>query len=225
MNGSRWSLSVMVPMSFLLIGYAAQLSSMKQMPGLGALSGTVEAPKAFKAAMVHARNVDKDITYLVYTSAGRYQAVNLFPGNYEVTVEKKGFSSDVKKLHIDAGMSARANFAHALFSSSKIGKIDPKTGKATEYDLPMPFGEPYDVWPDPEDNLWIGDGMNGGVIIKFDPRPGKFTYYPSPQSTDMPKFEITRDGGIWYAARSGRKAAVRALYPDMTKMKTLAAYY
>jgi virginiamycin B lyase len=113
---------------------------------------------------------------------------------------------------------------YALFSSSKIGKIDPKTGKATEYALPLPFSEPYDIWPDRQDNMWTSDAANGGAIIKFDPRTEKFTYYPSPQPTDMPKFEITGDGAIWYAARSARKAAVGVLYPDMTKMKTLAAH-
>ena len=48
---------------------------------------------------------------MVYTAGGRYQAVNLFPGNYEVSVSKKGFASDVKKVVVRAGEQATVNFA------------------------------------------------------------------------------------------------------------------
>src|SRR3989338_6349914 len=62
-------------------------------PGTGTLSGTVQVPKPFKVAQVYAMNVDKNILYMVYTSGGRYQAVNMIPGNYEVRVQKRGFAS------------------------------------------------------------------------------------------------------------------------------------
>ena len=123
------------------------------------------------------------------------------------------------------GMDSKGTVWYGLFSSGKLGKLDPETGEIIEYNIPMPFSEPYDVWPDPEDNVWISDGGQGGTLIKFDPRTEKFTYYPSPQRTDMPKLEITREGAIWYNPRSSPKAAVGVLYPDVTKMTTLAAYY
>ena len=89
----------------------------------------------------------------------------------------------------------------------------------------MPFSEPYDTWPDADGNIWISDGGQGGALIKFDPRTEKFTYYPTPQRTDQPKLEITREGAIWYCPRSSEKAAVGVLYPDVTKVTTLAARY
>src|SRR5258706_13533055 len=58
--------------------------------GTGTLSGVVEAPEPFKAAQDYVKNVDKDILYMVYTARGRYQAVNLFPCNYEGSQEKRG---------------------------------------------------------------------------------------------------------------------------------------
>src|SRR5581483_5487127 len=64
--------------------------------GTGALSGKVDASKDFKGAQVYARNVDKNVVYMVYTTAGRYKAIGLLPGNYEVTVKKSGFASDMK---------------------------------------------------------------------------------------------------------------------------------
>ena len=111
------------------------------------------------------------------------------------------------------------------FSSGKLGKIDPATGKVVEYAIPMPFSEPYDVWPDRHDDIWISDGGQGGALIKFDQRTEKFTYYPAPQITDQPKLAITREGGIWYTPRSSSKAAVGVLYPDVTRITTLAARY
>jgi virginiamycin B lyase len=111
------------------------------------------------------------------------------------------------------------------FSSGKLGRIDPRTGKVREYDIPMPFSEPYDVWPDRHDDIWISDGGQGGALIKFDQRAEKFTYYPAPQITDQPKLAITREGAIWYTPRSSSKAAVGVLYPDVTRITTLAARY
>jgi len=73
------------------------------LPGMASLSGTVESSKPFKAAQVYIKNVDKRIMYMVYTSAGQFRAVQLFPGNYEVSVTLKGFKSDVQKVAVKAG--------------------------------------------------------------------------------------------------------------------------
>ena len=43
--------------------------------------------------------------------------------------------------------------------------------------------------------------------------------------TDQPKIEITRDGAVWYCPRSAGKPGVGVLYPDVTKVRTLRAYY
>ena len=67
------------------------------------MSGTVDSTTPFKAAQVFIRNVDKRILYMVYTSAGQFRAVALFPGNYEVSVSTKGLESDVQKLALKAG--------------------------------------------------------------------------------------------------------------------------
>ena len=123
------------------------------------------------------------------------------------------------------GVESLGNVWYGGFSSGKLGKIDPKTGRIVEYNIPMPFSEPYDVWPDRNDQIWISDGGQGGSLIRFDPKSEKFTYYPTPQTTDQPKLAITRDGAIWYTPRSSSKAAAGVLYPDVGKMTTFGAYY
>src|SRR6202521_5570659 len=80
--------------------------------GLGSISGTVKAPKEFKSAKVYFKNLDKNVVYMVFTEDGRYQAVDLFPGNYEVSVTKNGFSGgDVQKIAVTAGANATAHFS------------------------------------------------------------------------------------------------------------------
>ena len=60
---------------------------------------------------MYARNTDKNIIYMVYTGGGRYQAVALFPGPYEVWVEKTGFESDRQEIQIDAGEHLNVDFS------------------------------------------------------------------------------------------------------------------
>ena len=106
-----------------------------------------------------------------------------------------------------------------------IGVIDPKTGQVTEYKPPLNLSRPYDPQADYEGNIWFGDDGQGGTTIRFNIKTREFSYFPLPQVADQPKIEITRDGAVWYCPRSGAEPGVGVLYPDMTKVKTLAAYY
>src|SRR5688572_8809652 len=56
----------------------------------------------------------RDIMYSVYTANGRYRAVALLPGNYEITVKKIGFAVDSRKVAIRAGANAVADFSMAI---------------------------------------------------------------------------------------------------------------
>jgi streptogramin lyase len=135
-------------------------------------------------------------------------------------------------------------YAYGAARVGKLGKLDPKTGKMVEYTLPMPFATPYDISPDKYGNIWLGDDSRlneattgpyaakdqplvefDTALVGFDLRTRKFTYYPSPQKTAMPKIEVTREGAIWYCARDAQKQALDVLYPDVTRMTTMAAYY
>src|SRR5258708_23396075 len=91
---------------------SAAVSATGTLAGTGTLSGSVKAPKEFKAAKVFAKKVDKNVVYMVFSEDGKYQAVDLFPGNYEVSVRKSGFSGgDVQKVTVTAGGNATADFS------------------------------------------------------------------------------------------------------------------
>ena len=62
-------------------------------------------------------------------------------------------------------------------------------------------------------------------MFRFNPRTREWSFYPTPQVADQPKIELTRENAVWYCPRSGAEPGVGVLYPDVTKMRTLGAYY
>src|SRR5262245_13739378 len=71
-------------------GAAAQSRDKVSLKDMPSVTGTVEAPGAFKAAQVYLRNTDRRMSYMVYTQAGKFRAVALLAGNYEIHAEAKG---------------------------------------------------------------------------------------------------------------------------------------
>jgi streptogramin lyase len=114
---------------------------------------------------------------------------------------------------------------YGVYTHGVIGWIDPASGKATEVKIPLNVSHPYDPQADLQGTLWFGDDGQGGTTVSYNPKNGEFTFYPSPQFADQPKTEITRDGAVWYCPRSGKEPGVGVLYPDVSKVKTMAAYY
>jgi virginiamycin B lyase len=114
---------------------------------------------------------------------------------------------------------------YGIYDRGIIGWIDAKTGKATEAKVPVDISRPYDPQGDYEGNVWFGDDGQGGTTVRYNPQTREFSYYPTPQMADQPKIEITREGAIWYAPRSGAEPGVGVLYPDVGRVRTLAAYY
>ena len=93
-----------------------------QVPGTGMLTGEVTAPSAFQAARVYAKNVDKNIIYMVYTGGGHYQTVAMLPGSYEVWVEKPGFESDPETIQVEAGGDLNIDFSLREVSAQAVGQ-------------------------------------------------------------------------------------------------------
>ena len=54
------------------------------------------------------------------------------------------------------------------YFGNKIAMIDPDSGKVTEYDLPLKYGNPYDLWPDAEGNIWVENAVYNS-LVKFEP--------------------------------------------------------
>jgi virginiamycin B lyase len=113
---------------------------------------------------------------------------------------------------------------YGVYSQGKLGRIDLKTGEQVEFDMASRFAEPYSIKVDRHtDTIWISDGGMGGALVRFDSETEEFTYYPTPRRSDMPKIDVSRDGNVWYSTRAIPNGGVGVLYPDKTKITSLAA--
>ena len=129
----------------------------------------------------------------------------------------------IRRLNVDADGTT---IWFGLYSAGKLEKLNSATGKFTEYTIPHQGSQPYDVVVEKNGEVWVSDGSQGGALIQFHPKSEKFTYFPTPQNADMPKIRLTREGAIWYSPRSSREfPGLGVLYPDITKITTLAAYH
>src|SRR5688572_2689674 len=104
------SVCIALACAFAVIPTAgAQTATAPELANLASVSGTVTAPAPFKAAKVYFRNTDKRMQYMVYTAGGKYQAMYLFPGNYEMRVEAPGLDSATTKVTLKPGANPPAN--------------------------------------------------------------------------------------------------------------------
>jgi hypothetical protein len=86
----RWQLVLLALGGVIAAGSAHAQSTIAN---TGAVTGTVTAGKPFTAAQVYLRNAEKGVTFMVYTAGGKYQAINLYPGVYDVSVARRGAAS------------------------------------------------------------------------------------------------------------------------------------
>ena len=119
--------------------------------GTASVSGSVDSAVPFKAAQVLIRNIDKRILYMVYTSAGQFRAVALFPGNYEVKVSTKGLESDVQKLTVKAGDNPKLKLSlHAVGASSQrtiVNALETNTESNKTVTIEQSYDEVYPPGP------------------------------------------------------------------------------
>jgi virginiamycin B lyase len=101
------------------------------------------------------------------------------------------------------GMAWYTDFGHQF-----LGKLDPKSGKVTEYQVPMLKAEfppgMLDLQLDKHGDIWVGLMLQAGVA-KFDRKAEKFTMFPLPkeinnnasqQAMVMP-LSADVDGKVW----------------------------
>ncbi len=121
------------------------------------------------------------------------------------------------------GIDSKGIIWYGVFSQGKLGKLDLKTGEQVEFDMASRFSEPYSIRVDRNtDLLWISDGGMGGAIVRFNSETEEFTYYPTPRRSDMPKIDVSGDGNVWYSTRAIPNGGIGVLYPDKSKIETLA---
>jgi virginiamycin B lyase len=98
---------------------------------------------------------------------------------------------------------------YADFGDQILGKLDPATGKVTEYKVPLAKpGAPTGTLAlrfDQDENLWLGMQFQA-AISKFDQKTEKFEVYPLPAQFNTPDVQVNQvaadhskvDGKVWF---------------------------
>jgi streptogramin lyase len=97
------------------------------------------------------------------------------------------------------------------FGEQYFGKLDPKTGKVTEWPVPSPKpGYPEGMLgleEDADGQFWLGM-MFQGAIARFDPKSEKFKIYSAPAEINDQSFQVNMlaqhsavDGKVWTSGR------------------------
>ena len=98
-------------------------------------------------------------------------------------------------------------FADDATPERTLGKLDPRTGKITEYmlaDQANAAETSHALVFDKAGNIWFANGTEGAPT-KFDPETGKFFRYPRPPEVPSSGDFITLDtkGNVWSPHREG----------------------
>jgi virginiamycin B lyase len=94
------------------------------------------------------------------------------------------------------------------FGEQNLGRLDPKSGKVTEFPYPMhrpdgPTGS-LGLRADASGNLWLGN-MYQATIVKFDPKNEQFQFWTLPSEQNIPAAQVNMvspqhsdvDGKVW----------------------------
>jgi virginiamycin B lyase len=84
-----------------------------------------------------------------------------------------------------------------------LGRIDPATGRVTEYRLDRPMSGPHGLVADRDGNIWFTANF-AGYIGKLDPSTGRIAEYrlPDPTARDPHTPLFDQNGVLWFTAQS-----------------------
>jgi virginiamycin B lyase len=122
---------------------------------------------------------------------------------------------------------------YSNFGEQTIGRLDPKSGQVTEYQLP----ELKKGWPtgllglhaDKDDNMWVGM-MYQGALAKFDTKTDKFQIFNLPPEMNKEMAQVNMvgpeslqvDGKLW--SQNNGFAAVHRLDVKTGTIETIAPF-
>ena len=124
----------------------------KPIPGTSIVTGTVSADVPFKAAQVYAKNLDKNMLYTVFTHKGKYRAINLLPGGYQIWAEKGKLKTrhhmlriqDGANVELDLQLAPGPDYPLTLKDSTKPG---PQFGGSKDGATLVSYDEMYPPGP------------------------------------------------------------------------------
>jgi len=99
-----------------------------------------------------------------------------------------------------------------------LGRLDPASGKFTEFHLKTEHSGPHGLQEDKDGNIWY-TGNTGSLIGKLDPKTGTVTEYPTPERGDPHTLIFDKDGILWFTMQNLNR--IGRLDPKTGEMKLL----
>jgi streptogramin lyase len=111
--------------------------------------------------------------------------------------------------------------------NGSLYRLDPDSGAVLARPLGIPYANPYCSEVDEFDRVWVS---TDNYLVRYDPEADRFTYFPLPTRTDVPKVTIARGGAVWFTPRNAGQSgdyggAASVLYPDMDRFDGGGAYF
>ncbi len=147
-----------------------------QLSGYGQLSGSVSGTEPGLLPVVYAYNTDMDVGYTVFVVNGKFRAINLIPGAYDVTIrpavdQLEGFTTQMQQRNVAADANVTIDF-----DLENVGPVPNYVGgypaEECERDYPDCSAEivPYDVaYPSGRGREIIEDTCLGCHPVQFFP--------------------------------------------------------
>lgn len=170
----------------------------------------VGAPENTPAPEVVRRQADYLATINLSSTPEWKYALKTFPRvsgkGTHVVVTEYGLPRPTIEPH-DVVVDAKGQVWYSDFGEMYFGSVDPKTGKVTEYPVPLlkkgfPVGM-LDLETDKQGNFWLGV-MFQGAIAKFDRNTKKFKFWSLPKESNDDVAQINMvttqsevDGKVW----------------------------
>jgi virginiamycin B lyase len=93
------------------------------------------------------------------------------------------------------------------WNAGKLGMLDPRTRRWSEWRLPGPDPMPYAVYVDERDKVWLSD-FGANALVRFDPGTGTFTRLRLPSAGADVRQLLGRPGEVWGAESGTDKLVV-----------------
>jgi virginiamycin B lyase len=97
------------------------------------------------------------------------------------------------------------------WNTGQVGSYHPLTGQWREWRLPGEGPQPYAVYVDETDHVWLSDFGSADALVRFDPTTETFEVFPLPTIDGAVRQLLGRPGEVW-GAESAADALVVARY-------------
>ncbi len=99
------------------------------------------------------------------------------------------------------------------WNAGQVARYNPQTERWREWRLPGDAPQPYAVYVDDRDKVWLTD-FGGDVIMRFDPATETFETFELPTVQAQVRQLLGRPGEVWGAESAANKLVVIRTSPE-----------